>query len=209
MSRFAISDIHACPQTFTRLLEKIKLTKNDELFLLGDFVDRGPDDLGVVQQIWRLQNQGYRVRCSRGNHEQMWINGVGARLDPADPRFRMVVNWMDKLPYFMETPGYLLVHAGLNFRHPDPMADQQAMIYKRYWQYDINYDWLGSRIIVHGHTPEPLRSIKFGIGRMQERQWVCIDSGCSHPPENGFGYLTALNLDTGAGFHVPNVDGHA
>ena len=209
MSRFAISDIHGCPKTLIHLLEEIKFSKEDELFLLGDFVDRGPDDIGVIEKIWTLHEQGYQVKCSRGNHEQMWLEGNKIGLDPSSSQTQKVLQWMETLPYFIETPGFLLVHAGLNFRHSDPMADLKAMIWKRYWQFDINLEWLGNRIIVYGHTPEPLNSIKFGIRRMKQRQWVGIDSGCTHPPENGFGYLTALNLDTGEGFHVSNIDGLA
>jgi serine/threonine protein phosphatase 1 len=209
MPRFAISDIHGCPKTFIRLLEEIRLTRKDELFLLGDFVNRGPDSLGVIDHIWALQKEGYQVSCSRGNHEQMWLGGTRTGLSPEDPRTQKVLDWMDGLPYFLESPGFLLVHAGFNFRAPDPLSDFRSMIWERYWQNDINYAWLGDRMIVHGHTPEPLHAIKLGIRQMEKRRWVCIDSGCTHPPENGFGYLTALNLDTGAGHHIPNIDGLA
>ncbi len=45
--RWVISDIHGYAQTFQTLVrEKIKLTRNDQLFLLGDYIDRGPDSVG-------------------------------------------------------------------------------------------------------------------------------------------------------------------
>ena len=43
MAKYAISDIHGCLKSFQALLEKIDLKKEDELFLLGDYIDRGPD----------------------------------------------------------------------------------------------------------------------------------------------------------------------
>ncbi|MEM8906599.1 MAG: metallophosphoesterase, partial [Bacteroidota bacterium] len=42
MPKYAISDIHGCLKTFQALLETISFNRSDELYLLGDFVDRGP-----------------------------------------------------------------------------------------------------------------------------------------------------------------------
>ena len=66
--RLAISDIHGCNTSFNSLLEKIKLTLNDQLFLLGDFINRGGDSLGVIKTVRKLQDDGYHVYFLRGNH---------------------------------------------------------------------------------------------------------------------------------------------
>ena len=70
MHRFAISDIHGCAKTFEALLDRIALSTQGELYLLGDYLDRGPDSKGVLDLIFRLQREGYAVHCLRGNHEQ-------------------------------------------------------------------------------------------------------------------------------------------
>lgn len=44
----AIADIHGCYRTFLRLLEQIGLGRQDNLYLLGDYIDRGPDSKGVI-----------------------------------------------------------------------------------------------------------------------------------------------------------------
>ncbi|MFT6129303.1 MAG: serine/threonine protein phosphatase 1 [Neolewinella sp.] len=49
--RYTISDIHGCLKTFRALLDELKLDRNDELFLLGDYIDRGPDSQGVIDLI--------------------------------------------------------------------------------------------------------------------------------------------------------------
>ena len=42
--RWIIPDIHGCAKTLKVLLENmLKVTKNDELYFLGDYIDRGPD----------------------------------------------------------------------------------------------------------------------------------------------------------------------
>jgi len=51
MKKFAISDIHGCAKTFKALLKKINFSKEDELYLLGDYIDRGPDSKGVIDYI--------------------------------------------------------------------------------------------------------------------------------------------------------------
>ena len=44
----AIGDIHGCYQEFGDLLERLNLTKDDQLILLGDLVNRGPDSGKVI-----------------------------------------------------------------------------------------------------------------------------------------------------------------
>jgi serine/threonine protein phosphatase 1 len=73
VAKYAISDIHGCTATFVALLERIGLTHADELYLLGDYIDRGPNSKGVLDRIARLIEEGYQVSCLMGNHEQMMI----------------------------------------------------------------------------------------------------------------------------------------
>ena len=62
--KIAISDIHGCNKTFQKLLfETLNLQKNDQLYLLGDYIDRGPDSKGVLDTIQNLITNGYYVRC--------------------------------------------------------------------------------------------------------------------------------------------------
>jgi len=74
MHKYTISDIHGCLKTFEALLDTIQFSKSDELYLLGDYVDRGPDSKGVFDLIWSLQEQGYQIQCLRGNHEQLLLD---------------------------------------------------------------------------------------------------------------------------------------
>ena len=71
MRRIVVGDIHGCSQTFRSLAEEeIRLAGNDILYLLGDYVDRGPDSKGVLDYIMDLMQGGYDVRPLRGNHEE-------------------------------------------------------------------------------------------------------------------------------------------
>ena len=79
MKQYAIGDIHGCSKTFKELLDKIGLIEGDELYLLGDYIDRGPDSKGVIDTIFELREKGFKVICLRGNHESMLLDALKNR----------------------------------------------------------------------------------------------------------------------------------
>ncbi|HHH49561.1 MAG TPA: serine/threonine protein phosphatase, partial [Saprospiraceae bacterium] len=64
MRKFVLSDIHGNHKTFLKLLEKIQLTTADELYILGDLIDRGPDSKGVFDTIFELSEMGHNIKCT-------------------------------------------------------------------------------------------------------------------------------------------------
>ena len=138
MSRYATTDIHGCLHTFRRLVEEeLHLTFADELYLLGDYVNKGPDSKGVLDYLMQLQADGYRVHCLRGNHDQALLDDAAHRhrwgwlsLPGRQPTLRSFgvrrasdiplcyLTWLDALPYEIELPDFVLVHAGYNFALP-------------------------------------------------------------------------------------------
>ncbi len=220
MRRFAISDIHGCAKTFKALLDQIAFSKEDVLYLLGDYIDRGPDSRGVIDHIWVLQEEGYQVHCLRGNHEQMlldelaekeiWYNGEPETLKSFDAKANQdipqpYIEWMEELPYYFELKDYILVHAGLNFKTKFPLQDEHEMIWARHWYDDIDMQWLGKRIIVHGHTPTRILVIKGSVDDLFYIPALDIDAGCAFE-SFGLGHLCALNLDTKEFTFHANID---
>lgn len=63
--RYVISDIHGCYDEFLRLLEKIHFTEEDDLYILGDVVDRGPKPIELLQDLMMRPN----VYPILGNHD--------------------------------------------------------------------------------------------------------------------------------------------
>ena len=71
MARYATTDLHGCLLTFQRLVEdKLQLTRHDELYVLGDYVNKGPNSRDVIDYLQQLQADDYHVVCLRGNHDQ-------------------------------------------------------------------------------------------------------------------------------------------
>ncbi|MEM9884707.1 MAG: metallophosphoesterase family protein [Bacteroidota bacterium] len=215
MNRFAISDIHGCLKTFKALLEKINFSKADELFLLGDYIDRGPDSKGVIDHILELKAKGYLVHCLMGNHEELMIRGLkGDELaldiwlknggyqtidsyfedDAKDIPVEHLI-FLNNLKYYFKIDHYYLVHAGLNFKLGEPLSDEKSMLWIRDWYGDLDQQWLGRRSIVHGHTPLPKAVIKQQHLELKNFPVLDIDCGCVYN-RMGLGYLCAFNLNT-------------
>ncbi len=219
--RFAISDIHGCLRTFKKLLKKIDLKKEDDLFLLGDFIDRGKDSKGVIDHVWDLKEEGYRVHCLRGNHEQMmlnskiykseepfWLRHGGTDTVKSFPNHsvsRDYFDWITTLPYYFETEGYLLVHAGFNFKYNKPLDDRDAMIWIRGWYDDLDREWLNNRVIIHGHTPTKRPVLEERLDNIEEVPIVNVDCGCYYNRE-GLGFLAAFDLDNQTYIFQKNVE---
>jgi serine/threonine protein phosphatase 1 len=190
--RFAIADIHGCLETLKKLITQISLTTNDQLFLLGDYINRGPNSSGVMSYIMELQNLGFQVYPLRGNHEQILIESRGEKL--SEPYYSFLKN----LPYYYETEDYFFVHASIDFDSIEPLQDTEAMLWKRYSSPDIVF--LNGRKIIHGHTIHTIDEIKEAI--KYNFSIIPLDNGCykglrMKSEEYGeHGNLCALNLDT-------------
>jgi serine/threonine protein phosphatase 1 len=55
--RFAIGDIHGCSRTFRKLIKKLNLSPDDEVYILGDMINRGKDSSGVLDYIIKLKKK--------------------------------------------------------------------------------------------------------------------------------------------------------
>lgn len=215
-NRYAISDIHGCCQTFKALINQLHLDKQDELYLLGDYIDRGPDSKGVIDHILHLREEGYTVHALRGNHEQLMIGasmeegknteklwmrngGVQTMMSYYESPEKSIpdehFHFLDSLLACKITPDYAFVHAGFNFEIEKPLEDRYNMLWIRNWYKNLDRNWLGGRVIVHGHTPRPLLEIRDMLNNLDQFPVIDIDCGCVFTHRKGMGYLLALDLD--------------
>ena len=67
MATYVISDIHGEYDQFISLIKKMNLTDKDDLYILGDVVDRGKNPIKVLKYLMTLPN----CICIAGNHEIM------------------------------------------------------------------------------------------------------------------------------------------
>lgn len=64
---YVLSDVHGEYEKYAAMLEKIKLTQEDTLFVLGDVIDRGPAPIRILRDMMARDN----VYFIRGNHEAL------------------------------------------------------------------------------------------------------------------------------------------
>lgn len=220
---FAISDIHGCSKTFKKLVEsKISLQKEDKLYLLGDYIDRGNDSKGVLDYCIELKDKGYDVTFLKGNHEQMMLDSLNNRkaestwlrhggretlksfgVNQIGKIDSYYFDFLNNLEYYIELDKYILVHASLNFDIKNPFSDKVAMLWSR--NYDVIPEKIDNKKIIHGHTPFALNVI---LGQSLEREnEISIDSGCAfEKKKEGMGYLIALALHDGKFYYEKNID---
>lgn len=208
----AISDIHGELGLFNELLEKVKYDPvEDQLILLGDYVDRGPDSKGVLERVVELKEQGAIVL--RGNHDQMmleaargetgaagnWLrNGALSTLQsydasiegmtlPSRDLFWKHVEFLKETAFYYETEDYLFVHAGVQPGVPVEQTDPYVLMWIRD---EFHRGYSGDKTVVFGHTPTfKLRgtnetSVYFGDNRI-----IGIDGGAFYG-----GQLNCLEL---------------
>lgn len=131
-----VGDVHGCVDQLEALIKKVQYEKEkDCLILIGDYVNKGPDSIGVVQACIKHQALGVL-----GNHDYTLLKCIdmfkrrGFRpADLRDPVKKLAKvfpldceYYLRGLPHILKLPEYnvVLVHAGLNTQHA--LEDQSA-----------------------------------------------------------------------------------
>ena len=197
----AIGDIHGCHQEFAELLERLALTKDDQLILLGDLINRGPDSLKVIDLA-----REHHALSLLGNHEARLLNyrktkdtaflketdfQTFEKLRPEDWAYLEAM----PLTHYVEELNTVFVHGG--FLPDEPWQKQPASVVTRIQVVDREGKarkraeaegcpvwadlWNGPPFVVYGHTPRPeIYKLKWSVG---------IDTACVMG-----GFLTAYIL---------------
>ena len=121
MTTWAIGDIHGCWHTLSRLLDRIDWQPDsDELWLVGDLVNRGPGSLEVLR--WARANDRH-VTAVLGNHDLHLLNRAAGvvkakeedTLDAvlAAPDRDELVGWLRSRRFLHQMGPWVMVHAGL------------------------------------------------------------------------------------------------
>lgn len=138
---FVVGDVHGHREALVEILRGVDLLDRAErwsgddatLWLLGDLVDRGPDGIGAIDLVRRLERESDgKVRCLLGNHEafllsvllvgsedtsfpgttfaDVWLanGGVAGDLAALTPEH---VEWIVSLPAVAREGEWLLLHA--------------------------------------------------------------------------------------------------
>jgi serine/threonine protein phosphatase 1 len=207
----AIGDIHACSAALAALVRAIDPTAGDTLVFLGDYIDRGPDSRGVLEQVIALEQRCIVVPLL-GNHEEMLLAALegqselrywlkfggtdalasygykgGPELRPADLRALIPaehLQFVQGCRDYFETVQHLFLHAAYE---PDrPLHEQRWGGLRRVALPSVPARHFSGKIAIVGHTPQTSGEI-LDLGFVK-----CIETNC-----HGAGWLTALEVWTG------------
>ncbi|MCH2214098.1 MAG: metallophosphoesterase [Flavobacteriales bacterium] len=215
--RLVTTDIHGSYQTFMKLIKKIKLSKSDQLFILGDFINRAPYSIFVIEHICELLVKGYQIFPLRGNHEQLVLDFAlddqnklkamterqySKHLLKKDRLPKTTIEFFETLPFYYELEDYYLVHAGFDTGLKKPLKGWKEMLWIRSMNY--NSKQLKDKTVIHGHVPTPLPLIEEQI--VSKSPEIALDNGCIRAGVYHFGNLVCLDLDSREYLVQKNID---
>jgi serine/threonine protein phosphatase 1 len=173
----AVGDIHGCLDLLDKFLDHVK-GSNANVILLGDLIDRGPDDLGVLERVKQLlddpQDWGLAsFAVLLGNHEKLFINAMEGSLPEGIlwvknggdtyKAFEMEKHlpWIKKLPIYKVVGDTLFVHGGVFPGESPEKSIAEGKEESLIWMRDPFLaegpqleKWTTSiKRVVHGHTP--------------------------------------------------------
>ncbi|HEX4142229.1 MAG TPA: metallophosphoesterase family protein [Pirellulales bacterium] len=199
----AIGDIHGCASALRTLIDEIAPAPSDTLVTLGDYIDRGPDSLGVLDQLVALRRR-CRLVPLLGNHEQMlfsarasqmmcrqWLRfGGDATLRSFGPLGLKALTpehltFLDSCHMHFETATHLFVHANYDPVMPIDRQDEDTALSLSLHE-SLPGPHVSGKTVIVGHTVQESGEI-LDLGYLK-----CLDTNCA-----GGGYLTALDVGSG------------
>ncbi len=103
------------------------------------------------------------------------------------------IDWLKKLPYYLELEDYVIVHAALNFNIDNPFEDTHTMLWEK--EFEVDRSKIGGRKLIHGHTPVSHEFI-YECVNSDNFDFIDLDNGVYMVGRRGFGNLMALELNT-------------
>lgn len=118
--RIFVGDIQGCREEFERLLSLLRFDPaSDELYLVGDVVNRGPDSLGSLRLARTLQartvvgnHDVHLLRIHAGTRRPRRGDTLDALLDAPDAP--ALCAWLAAQPFVRALDDVYVVHAGLH-----------------------------------------------------------------------------------------------
>lgn len=161
MAIYAVGDIQGCYDDLARLLDKIHFDEaEDELWLTGDLVNRGPRSLDVLRFVKGL---GEKAKTVLGNHDLhlLAMGLAGRELKRKDTLIDVLcaqdadelLDWLRHLPlmHHSKAAGWSMVHAGISPQWTLKKAQKRAREVQAVLQSDAAPALLKA---MYGDTPD-------------------------------------------------------
>jgi len=223
-----VGDVHGCFNTLEKLLSKLP---DDEIFLVGDLIDRGPRSKEVIE----FMIEHPEIKCVKGNHEEMacdvlsnstlgkvltWTdprNGGQATLDSYGSKGDRCISedipedhkkYMNSLPTYLIKGDLFISHAGYcgyDFKNKKDVKD----IYT--WNKERSLLWYRGnpkKVILEGNDYFHIFGHSPVPGAEIGEYYANVDTGacfCDSKDE-GYGILTAIQFPSMKIYTQEHVD---
>jgi len=217
----AVGDIHGRYDLFSAFLDHVRDSQTT-VILLGDLIDRGGQDVAVLNKIKELlddpQKNGLaNFHCLKGNHEQMMLDAAdglgfsfvtwaknGGNMEETDKIFKHA-DWIRALPVYLTIGETMFIHAGFYPGHDPEESLAQGRLEGILWMREpflklgpLFEEWNPNlKRVVFGHTPRSAMPYVIPGGG------ICIDTAAYHT-----GVLTSYNVtrDTFWQYDLPDAE---
>jgi serine/threonine protein phosphatase 1 len=204
MRRIAIGDIHGCFNAIKRLLEEeIKITKSDQIFLVGDIISKGPESGKTLDYLIECIEEGYNIKSVKGNHEEkvttlfetdldmleQYLQSYNA-LDLLDKNVEKRFKFLFSLPYFISLDNWIIIHSEIDFENNPGMRDLRMIFNQSKLRPLLDDSESRLKRQVFGHHTRKLDQIIKDVENKNHR--IGIDGGYIY---KDFGHLIGLDLD--------------
>ena len=121
MAIYAIGDVQGCYNELLKLLDAVSFNEHsDQLWFVGDLVNRGPNSLETLRFIKSLNNAAVTVL---GNHDLHLLAAASGPISGntkkaldqvlTAPDRDELIDWLRRRPLFHHNEQYCMVHAGI------------------------------------------------------------------------------------------------
>ena len=226
---YVMSDIHGEFDRYKRMLDMIQFSDADDLYIIGDMIDRKAEGIEIVEDVMSRPN----VHAMLGNHEQMCLDTFSRKFlakqqwerNGGTVTYRTlqykrsleqrtaILHFMRNLPVTMDLEvngkSFFLVHGWPGFS-----SVKEDMIWDRPTQFCKNP--IEGKTVIVGHTPvlyfhvcKGQSATPYILELMEQNDhlrifhgegWMGIDCGCGNSTD--VRRLACIRLEDGVEFYA-------
>jgi serine/threonine protein phosphatase 1 len=181
---YCFPDIHGCSSALNKALDYVYRSNPEggKIIFLGDYIDRGPDSIGVLKTVMNPP-KGWDFVCLLGNHEEMYLDTYHQRTHFYDHEAAKniagfgsyenvsydqiweytnptIIEWMDNLKPFHIEGQNVFAHAFYDDTLSPENQNKHNCIWTRMSDFESFQNTKQDLYLTHGHTPRKHGPIK-------------------------------------------------
>jgi len=206
--RWVVAAIEGHFEVWKKLWEKkIKAKKEDQIFIMGNFLGDGKQNLKLLKHFIKLKEEGYQIFWLRGQKEETilrmahkgkselkWFlkeNACDDLLENGKIPLKFS-NFLHQTAYFYQSEETFIVQAGFNQRNP--FQNRETMLYSHTGDIDFYTQSVQGQRLIYGQKATSLTDLMESINT--EIPVIALNNGnATNGNPREWGNLCALQLE--------------